>query len=876
MMLPTSNLNRTDSTMSTSTAVEFEDLSLPPSPTALLRPPPLVPRFLHGGPPLSDLSFTSLSSPASGKENSWRAFSDSEHERLEEAWNGLTEEQRRRAEDEGFGRKGKGKDKDKDKESGKAKTKGDGEVEKKEEEADAKDGDQEPVTHRQTGVKEESDEEIKRREESDLASPDDPPQPHLVPVGLDSLFTVDLLDLALFPVFWKGQHVRVHRGTWFYPTTSGTKFYPVDTALSRALDAAYDQIKPWQSSYGDELASALELGDEAEEKLKVTIEGSGVQVIFQGADSARLFSSSYTAKLAKSLFTTLWGGSSGKHPGHQSGTLVVRGYDNAKAYRDRRLQYGNNLSQLRNDILATAAGSSESDSDSENDGSHPHSRSRAKSRTGSGTAKARRHSTTSVASSTTTRLEEPVGREGRVKGKRREKERNTTEEAMRGSARGEESKGEVDELVLVVHGIGQRIARYYESFSFVHAVNQLRTLCDQQSKDPTIEQILKGRRIQFIPLLWRVNLDFESDINESEDSRDENLGNRFRLEDIEIKGTIPFVRQVVGQIVMDVPFYLRFSLSPSSKVERQLDGMDSHHKDRMIKALVKDANRVYRLFCQRNPYFVQKGRVSIIAHSLGSALATDILSIQPTWVPQLDKMTEQELRTEKTFVFNVHNLFFLGSPVGFFFHMHRTQLIARRGRKRTKDVPKDVALDRAGRYGCLAIDTLYNVYSETDPIAYCLNATVDSRYASLIQPIAIPSTNQSLLQSISSSLSKVLEVSKLWGGGDEEQKEEKEKAERKPIRPMPKRLPTEILTNNDMSEEELKSLKRAERRFWALNPQGCIDFVFPQEGMNQYLEMLSSHAAYWTDPRFSTFILTQVFADDEDLSRSGRELLGKA
>jgi phospholipase DDHD1 len=91
----------------------------------------------------------------------------------------------------------------------------------------------------------------------------------------------------------------------------------------------------------------------------------------------------------------------------------------------------------------------------------------------------------------------------------------------------------------------------------------------------------------------------------------------------------------------------------------------------MITSLIYEANRVYRLFCQRNPYFAKSGRVSIIAHSLGSALATDILSNQPTFVKPLNEMSLMEQRTTKKFVFDVSKVFFVGSPVGFFFHMHR-------------------------------------------------------------------------------------------------------------------------------------------------------------------------------------------------------------
>lgn len=49
--------------------------------------------------------------------------------------------------------------------------------------------------------------------------------------------------------------------------------------------------------------------------------------------------------------------------------------------------------------------------------------------------------------------------------------------------------------------------------------------------------------------------------------------------------------------------------------------------------------------------------------------------------------------------------------------------------------------------------------------------------------------------------------------------------------------------------------------FRALNPHGCIDFIYDSGGMNQYLDMLSAHVSYWTSKSFATFVLTQLFSD---------------
>lgn len=41
--------------------------------------------------------------------------------------------------------------------------------------------------------------------------------------------------------------------------------------------------------------------------------------------------------------------------------------------------------------------------------------------------------------------------------------------------------------------------------------------------------------------------------------------------------------------------------------------------------------------------------------------------------------------------------------------------------------------------------------------------------------------------------------------------------------------------------------------------------------ISQYVDAISAHGSYWTDTRFITFCLTQLFATQADLERTGRE-----
>lgn len=52
----------------------------------------------------------------------------------------------------------------------------------------------------------------------------------------------------------------------------------------------------------------------------------------------------------------------------------------------------------------------------------------------------------------------------------------------------------------------------------------------------------------------------------------------------------------------------------------------------------------------------------------------------------------------------------------------------------------------------------------------------------------------------------------------------------------------------------------AERRFAALNPRGSIDFYLPTISVNDYLDMITAHGNYWSDPNFAAFLLSETCA----------------
>jgi hypothetical protein len=181
---------------------------------------------------------------------------------------------------------------------------------------------------------------------------------------------------------------------------------------------------------------------------------------------------------------------------------------------------------------------------------------------------------------------------------------------------------EIEHLLLITHGIGQRLGMRMESINFIQDVNTLRksfksvyaASTDLQALNAEVDSETKNNRIQVIPIVWRHLLDFpqqslkhnrkEHDLGDL-DHEDHEYPN---LEDITVEG-VPAVRNFLTDLALDILLYQ----SPA-------------YKGHISRIVVNELNRVYRLYKERNPNF--KGKVSLVGHSLGSAIMFDILCIQ--------------------------------------------------------------------------------------------------------------------------------------------------------------------------------------------------------------------------------------------------------
>ncbi|KAL8778916.1 MAG: hypothetical protein Q9213_007189 [Squamulea squamosa] len=656
-----------------------------------------------------------------------------------------------------------------------------------------------------------------------------------VPVGISRLHLVEMPHLKMGPIYWDPIHdiSTVTRGTWFYKNT----MLPVPPDVANQLEEGYEYMKPWTQTYADELNSCLEIGPEAETKV--------VHRLWPEVESQKDNSRPGTAKSKGSLLTTPTDKpgqdesarkeaikQASRPENRAAGKLEESEGSIEKRYGKCSVIYVNakDAQILRPNQLPSAA----------------------RGRKPLGPIRKGRIIGDAVVRGFDYKQWEKLHPPPKKQGAAAEPAQDSIEIAKATVSRAPsvsqdrqksciacmsaDERSKPTDLVLVIHGIGQKLSDRVESFHFTHAINafrrQVNVELESETVKPWLRQDLGG--IMVLPINWRSTLKFEEGgPRPNPNQKDETSSkNDFTLKDITAEDKISEVRNLISDVMLDIPYYL------------------SHHKPRMIEAVIREANRVYRLWCKNNPGFEEQGRVHLIAHSLGSVMALDILSKQPTQAPKFEASSRRRPRND-IFEFDTKSLILCGSPAGFFLLLNKAPLLPRRERNKPGTDGEDADPEVTGQtetYGCLAVDNLYNVLNTNDPIAYRVNACVDVDYSYSLQPAHLPSASLTWGQTFGSAFRK------------------KAVAPSVPIlpasmdmrsRPGMKRLPTTVeLETHNFTQEEL-----AERRMLLLNDNGQIDYTLrPRGGVFEikYLAMLSAHSGYWSSQDFIRFLVIEI------------------
>ncbi|RDL37356.1 DDHD protein [Venustampulla echinocandica] len=630
-----------------------------------------------------------------------------------------------------------------------------------------------------------------------------------VPVGISRLHLVKVPALQMHPIYWSPVHdlAAVTRGTWFYKDS----MYPVEPAVANQLEFGYRELRPWSKTWNDELNSAIYVGAAGEEKI-------AHRLWPQEIDSKRNSQISSGSHVCTDPYSA-----AECFPGEAAaeGTIDLEKSQPkpaTKRYSSAQVIYKDAQSAF---ILKPTLQPS---------------------------AYYGRKPLQKIKRGMTVGIHVVRGFDWKMWEKLHpSKKRNNTKAAelapVSGDAdaaknnacsacRAQEERPKVTDLVLVIHGIGQKLSERVESFHFTHAINTFRRSINVELANENVQRVLRKDLdgIMALPVNWRSNLSFE-DGGPRKDGDEDRFDSEFSLKDI-TPNTIPAVRNLISDVMLDIPFYM------------------SHHKPKMIQAVISEANRVYGLWCRNNPEFHREGRVHIIAHSLGSAMAVEILSNQPTTIPRIQPHSN-EVNT-KHFDFNTTNVFFAGSPAGFFLLLEKGKLVPRRGQCKPgaepgDDQDKDI-VGEVGTFGCIAVDNIYNIMHYNDPIAYRLNATADPQYAASLKDAQVPSATASFFQSIGNAMRSI--TPGMAAPGDLA-------VGQVPRPPAIARLPSQLeLEVHDFTREEI-----AEKVFFLLNDNGQVDWFLSSGGGPleiQYLNMLSAHSSYWGSSDFIRMIVTEV------------------
>lgn len=656
-----------------------------------------------------------------------------------------------------------------------------------------------------------------------------------VPVGVSRLHNVVMSDesIRMEPIYWSPVNdiADVIRGTWFYKDT----MLPVEVEVANMLEAGYIELQPWTQTWNDELNSAVEVGALGEMKilhklwpeklLKVESRPTTSRDMNSGLVQNNLNALPHTPEKEREEtiesacdlidISTGPGGPDNKAAGdaqygndgrkrlylkagviyaNETEAYMLKPNLQPSAYYGRR-PLANYIRKGRSIGICVCRGFNQDIWDR----LHP-------SKTTPAAIKAREGVSTSQAG---------------VSPRRRQQSDPTLAQSER---------PQVTDLVLVIHGIGQKLSERIETYHFTHAINAFRREVNVELGTDSVKSHLRKDMggIMVLPVNWRLRISMEEEADGYTDEPEDPAMNQYTLKDITPE-TLPSIRGIISDVMLDIPYYL-----------------SREHNPKMIAACTQEANRIYRLWCANNPGFSEWGRVHLIAHSLGSVMAIDILSKQPSRLPPHlgDPSTPEENLPQSHFIFDTKSLFVCGSPVGFFLLLKKAALLPRRDR--SKPGANDYNYSTPGvagdqdTYGCIAVDNIYNIVNPYDPVAYRLNAAADVAYAAMLKPATVPSASSSWL-SFSNPFKNPLSSAEAAVG----------------IKPQVPRFPSNVeLETHNFTREEI-----AEKRAFLLNDNGQIDYFLKYGGGAleiQYLTMLGAHSSYWISKDFVRLIVVEV------------------
>lgn len=536
-----------------------------------------------------------------------------------------------------------------------------------------------------------------------------------VPVNEDYLFDVEIETRELSPSYWLGPVYDVRRGTWFTPDGEA-----VDESLAMQLEEGYLKIKPWRfGSQIEKSATAqsrprpLSMGpsltdgpdkdlatsnrdstsnpvtpkssflnlrkesdkeqeqkpnksepDKLDSKPAATVQPEGSPriyrlfgaymnstVTYQDEKTAWLLTDDMWSRMGSTLYQRFAGGA------HFAGYKYIRGYTDSKDKKSETKhkmtsEGSKEVQQPETPSLAYGSDNGKSSPSYDSVQSSDVDLTDNENQVESPSQTRRRNLERQVSSLMTS--SKPEYEQAQEEEQRKREEREMRED-YKNQDRGDQGR-EIEHLLLVTHGIGQRLGMRMESINFIHDVNTMRKSFksvyaaspDLQALNAEVDTETKNNRIQVIPIVWRHLLDFPQQ-SLKHNRKEHDLGDLDHddleypnLEDITVEG-VPAVRNFLTDLALDILLYQ----SPA-------------YKGHISRIVVNELNRVYRLYKERNPKF--QGKVSLVGHSLGSAIMFDILCMQKDNKETSSQSSKARRNTEESLKldFEVEDFYALG------------------------------------------------------------------------------------------------------------------------------------------------------------------------------------------------------------------------
>ncbi|KAG2231733.1 hypothetical protein INT48_003588, partial [Thamnidium elegans] len=690
-----------------------------------------------------------------------------------------------------------------------------------------------------------------------------------VPVNEDYLFEVNITKREISPVYWEGPIYEVRRATWFMQG-DGSKWLPCEENMSRQVEQGYQKYKPYLEPIVPE--TELELGNdkiidaktnEKEKDIGESTESKpivpekkepeqileekeyllgpylGKYVIYTDACNAWLLHDTPSAIIAKNILTKITNNQ------NLGGTKLIRGYLEVEREKRKKTEEGKKTETV--ETIQPSKKQKEVD---------------AKSKVVPEEENEERKSLDTGDLSRKARGISPLKKKelDDIEMTKQQAEDYDNEES-------EEELRNIDQVIFVIHGIGQQMSERLGQ-NFVHDVNVFRKTLKSTwpiavSGNAPLD---RPNGIQVLPILWRKGMLFGSE-NSDEEGPESDLGlldgddGCPTIDEITLDGA-PNIRTLVSDVFLDIPLYLT-----------------SRYHGQMMNIVIKEANRVYRLFIERNPHFLEnKGQVSILAHSLGSLLAFDILTAQPFTPNQLSNVNTTAAVTEKrsaTLDFPIKNFFAIGSPLGMIMVLRGHKMVSRKTLEHSSSVNNTPHTydDKSAPVSFVypATDNIYNIFHKSDPVAYRLEPLIVRHYGSKLKPFPIPYIKGGLKSVLDHGYTVTHDFANRAGAMFESLKSGitgnlimRGLGFSKPLEEAYPGAELQYRSGSDPAILASRAEAKSAAKLKSLNPNGRIDFYL-QEGLleNTYISALSVHMSYWQDVDVAGFLTREVYKNQQ-------------